>query len=131
MDEERHRISLGMKNLDIVEDNSLSEESDEAKDDSIDDSDSELGGNMLDSDPIPAAVESREPFALPVVILDDMEQFCPDVELVQNEKQIDGTDNIDEKKSRRARKKAKQERSLMPYPFLLSTKLWFTGFPLS
>ena len=62
---------------------------------------------MLGGDSILAAVESVKPFE---VILDDMEHFCPDVELVQNEQQIDGTDILAEKNNRRAEKKAKEQR---------------------
>lgn len=146
MDEERHRISLGMKNSYICDgidtqtsSRQISDESIE-RNDSFDDTqltmspDSNLAGIQdVDSNseneefPILAKVELRASVPPLEVTLDDVEISDMDNIISQDEGHIDDADTINKKNERRANKKAKAERlfynSLLQYiPHHLSQK---------
>ena len=129
MDEQRHRISLGMKNA-YIEDNDdielpSKQESDEAirENGSSDDTrlvmfpgSSLIGLQNMDIEGengdcmVLAQVESRA-FIPPLeVSLDDIDQPDMDNLVSSNQAQIDEADTINEKNKRRPKKKAKEER---------------------
>lgn len=128
MDEERHRISLGMKNLDAQDDmDSSKEESDEeiSKNGSIDDDDVpklkifpessflEIQGMDVECKDEECSVlaqgESRASIPPLEVTLDDIEPAHLNDEVKQNQGHIDRADIIDKKKQ--AKKKPKKLRS--------------------
>ncbi|KDP21906.1 hypothetical protein JCGZ_03044 [Jatropha curcas] len=127
VDEERHRVSLGMKNLDNGNDMSRlpsKEESDEdiSENDAADDSGSKrhesssLGNPSVDVEPendecpLPAQAESRASIPPLDVTLDDMELSDVDDVIKQNQEQIVEANVIDEKNNRREKKKSKEQR---------------------
>jgi rRNA biogenesis protein RRP5 len=128
VDEERRRISLGMKNLDVQDDmNSSKEESDEEKseNESMDDSNAQikiipesslLGIHNIDVEcqnerSILAQAESRASIPPLEVALDDTEHSHPDDVLLQNQGHIDEADTM-VKKNRQEKKKPKKLRSI-------------------
>lgn len=129
MDEERHRISLGMKNLDVRDDmnSSKEEESDEemSENESMDDSNAQikiipesnlLGIHNIDIEcqnerSILAQAESRASIPPLEVALDDTEHSQPDDVLLQNQGHIDEADTM-VKKNKQEKKKPKKLRSI-------------------
>lgn len=129
MDEERHRISLGMKNLDVRDDmnSSKEEESDEemSENESMDDSNAQikiipesslLGIHNIDVEcqnerSILAQAESRASIPPLEVALDDTEHSQPDDVLLQNQGHIDEADTM-VKKNKQEKKKPKKLRSI-------------------
>ncbi|KAK7848536.1 rrna biogenesis protein rrp5 [Quercus suber] len=129
VDEQRHRISLGMKNA-YIEDNDdielpSKQESDEAtrENGSIDDTrlvtfpgSSLIGLQNMDIEGengdclVLAQVESRASIPPLEVSLDDIDQPDMDNLVSSNQAQIDEADTINEKNKRRPKKKAKEER---------------------
>ncbi|XP_073261303.1 rRNA biogenesis protein RRP5 isoform X2 [Populus alba] len=124
VDEERRRISLGMKNLDVRDDmNSSKEESDEemSENESMDDSNAQikiipesslLGIHNIDVEcqnegSILAQAESRASIPPLEVTLDDMEHSHPDDVLFQNQGHIDEADTM-VKKNKQEKKKPKK-----------------------
>ncbi|KAJ6870677.1 rRNA biogenesis protein RRP5 [Populus alba x Populus x berolinensis] len=124
VDEERRRISLGMKNLDVRDDmNSSKEESDEemSENESMDDSNAQikiipesslLGIHNIDVEcqnelSILAQAESRASIPPLEVALDDMEHSHPDDVLFQNQGHIDEADTM-VKKNKQEKKKPKK-----------------------
>lgn len=131
MDEQRHRISLGMKNAYIQDSDDTElpskQESDEAIGENGSSDDTRLvtfpgssliglqnmdiegeNGDCLDL----AQVESRASIPPLEVSLDDIDQPDMDNLVSSNQKQIDEADTINEKNKRRPKKKAKEERLL-------------------
>lgn len=129
MDEERRRISLGMKNLDVRDDmnSSKEEESDEemSENESMDDSNAQikiipesnlLGIHNIDIEcqnerSILAQAESRASIPPLEVALDDTEHSHPDDVLLQNQGHIDEADTM-VKKNKQEKKKPKKLRSI-------------------
>lgn len=128
VDEERRRISLGMKNLDVRDDmNSSKEESDEemSENESMDDSNAQikiipesslLGIHNIDVEcqnerSILAQAESRASIPPLEVALDDTEHSHPDDVLLQNQGHIDEADTM-VKKNKQEKKKPKKLRSI-------------------
>lgn len=124
VDEERRRISLGMKNLDVRDDmNSSKEESDEemSENESMDDSNAQikiipesslLGIHNIDVEcqnerSILAQAESRASIPPLEVALDDTEHSHPDDVLLQNQGHIDEADTM-VKKNKQEKKKPKK-----------------------
>lgn len=129
MDEERRRISLGMKNLDVRDEmnSSKEEESDEemSENESMDDSNAQikiisesslLGIHNIDIEcqnerSILAQAESRASIPPLEVALDDTEHSHPDDVLLQNQGHIDEADTM-VKKNKQEKKKPKKLRSI-------------------
>ncbi|KAF4369032.1 hypothetical protein F8388_013361 [Cannabis sativa] len=130
VDAERNRISLGMKNFYVLENDDAEESSDQVADATINNSsvnDTKLvslpesgfqGIHNMDVEcpslnleiPILAQAESRA-FVPPLeVALDDIYQENVDGITIQNQELINVTDTLDEKSKREAKKKAKKER---------------------
>lgn len=129
VDEQRHRISLGMKNAYIENNDDIElpskQESDEAtrENGSIDDTrlvtfpgSSLIGLQNMDIEGengdclVLAQVESRASIPPLEVSLDDIDQPDMDNLVSSNQAQIDEADTINEKNKRRPKKKAKEER---------------------
>lgn len=128
MDEERRRISLGMKNLDVQDEmDSSKEESDEemSENDSNDGSNAQikifsesslLGIHNIDVEcqnehSILAQAESRTSIPPLEVTLDDMEHSHPVDVLSQNQGHLDESDTMVNKK-KQEKKKSKKLRSI-------------------
>ncbi|XP_044501490.1 rRNA biogenesis protein RRP5 [Mangifera indica] len=128
VDEEKRRISLGMKNSYFSSDNDLQMLSEEETDEDIEENGSHDQSLMLDGS-LPAVedsdIESEDGEALVLaqtesrasvppleVTLEDIEQPVMDNVVSQNMERIDVADNKDEKNKRQAKKKAKEEREL-------------------
>jgi rRNA biogenesis protein RRP5 len=129
VDEERRRISLGMKNLDVRDEmnSSKEEESDEemSENESMDDSNAQikiisesslLGIHNIDIEcqnerSILAQAESRASIPPLEVALDDTEHSHPDDVLLQNQGHIDEADTM-VKKNKQEKKKPKKLRSI-------------------
>lgn len=126
MDEEKRRISLGMKNSYFSSDNDLQMLSEEETDEDIEENGSHDQSLMLDGS-LPAVedsdieseggealvlaqTESRASVPPLEVTLEDIEQPVMDNVVSQNMERIDVADNKDEKNKRQAKKKAKEER---------------------
>ena len=129
MDEERHRISLGMKSLDNENDMDILSFKEESSEAIGDDSGSQphessslaVEGMDIESENEECAVlaqaESRA-FIPPLdVTLDDLENSDMDGAIDQNQKDVDETKIIDKKEKRQAKKKANEERSFENYLF--------------
>lgn len=128
MDEERRRISLGMKSSYFCDNTDNLKPSDQRSDDAFGDNhilaDSQMtlppsNSPMLQNvdirsengkHPIIAQVESRASILPLEVTLDDVEDSPVNNAVGQSLENIDNTDTIDEKNNRRAKKKAKEER---------------------
>lgn len=128
VDEERRRISLGMKSSYFCDNTDNLKPSDQRSDDAFGDNhilaDSQItlpqsNSPMLQNvniqsengkHPIIAQVESRASILPLEVILDDVENSPVNNAVGQSLENIDNTDTIDEKNNRRAKKKAKEER---------------------
>lgn len=134
MDEERRRISLGMKRSYIDNNDNQqvpSDESDEDDDSSLNDSSTMCRDKQFqildlecetDDHQVLEQVESRASIPPLEVTLDDMDQ--PDMNsAVTCQEQIDKTDTTDEKNQKRAKRKAKEERSFILS--CLSLELYF------
>ncbi|KAJ0089046.1 hypothetical protein Patl1_32885 [Pistacia atlantica] len=128
VDEEKRRISLGMKNSYFSGDNDLQMLSEEETDEDIEENGSHDHSSMLDGslpaaedsddesedgeDMVLAQSESRASVPPLEVTLEDIEQPDMDDVVGQSTEHIDEADNKDEKNKRRAKKKAKEEREL-------------------
>ncbi|TKY53223.1 RRP5-like protein [Spatholobus suberectus] len=124
VDEERHRISLGMKNSYMRDETVLQIPSEEGSDEPIADGKKSitsmnsglLGTSNIDVDdeinqfPILSRVQERANIPPLDVALDDFDQFDVNNTNSQSEEHANEEDTINEKHKRREKKKAKEER---------------------
>lgn len=128
MDEQRHRISLGMKDSYIRDNVDIQQHSQKVPDEVIkengfsDDTrlltfpSSVLGAQNIDIEvesgecPILAQVESRASIPPLEVSLDEIDEPDMDNLVGRSQEHVDKTDTIHERNKRQAKKKAKEER---------------------
>lgn len=137
VDNERHRISLGMKNSHFGDDIEIQTPSKLTSDEDEGDKEEGEGEEVVDRNgqmdnthkpnsdhqsqveefPVLAQVESRASILPLEVSLDDIEQADMDVAVSWTEEHAAVADTKDEKSKRRAKRKQKEDRS--PFSFLL------------
>ncbi|PON46626.1 Polyribonucleotide nucleotidyltransferase [Parasponia andersonii] len=126
VDAERNRISLGMKDFYVLDDDDTQEPSDQEADVTIENNgfldntklislpESDLLGvqNMEVECEIPILAQAEARASVPPleVALDDIYQENVDGIIIQNQEHIDDGDTLDEKSKRQAKKKAKKDR---------------------
>ncbi|KAL4342371.1 hypothetical protein GQ457_08G016920 [Hibiscus cannabinus] len=125
LDEEKHRISLGMKNSYLTDDIDITEKEDSDEDIEETDVMDEEARSILLTDSTPtgmnieyesgassvlAQAESRASVPALEVTMDDIEHDDLDVLISQNQADNNNVITIDEKSKRREKKKAKEER---------------------
>ena len=138
MDEDRHRISLGMKNSYFMGNHYTQSDSKQNSMDVFDKYDHILGTQLtilaesglsgiqnfdIEAEnaeiPILANVEARASVPPLQVSLDDIERSGMNDVSCQNKENIDHSDATDEKRKRKEKKKAKEERWFVIYSFSL------------
>ncbi|WRX22777.1 S1 domain - like 5 [Theobroma cacao] len=122
LDEERHRISLGMKNSYLTDDIDIQIPSNEESDEDVEETDDTRSRMLTDStlgmaieyengaSSILAQAESRASIPPLEVTLDDIEHSDMDILVSQNQANSNEAVTGDEKNKRRAKKKAKEDR---------------------
>ncbi|KAL2326887.1 hypothetical protein Fmac_020314 [Flemingia macrophylla] len=110
VDEERHRISLGMKSSYMSDKTLLQILSEEGSDEPVEDVEDEI--NQF---PILTQAEQRVDIPPLNVALDDFDQFDANNANSQSEKHANEEDTTNEKHKRHEKKKAKEERSCTLY----------------
>ncbi|CAL0321523.1 unnamed protein product [Lupinus luteus] len=114
VDEERHRISLGMKSSYMGDDSDLEMTSEQgSEEDPVPDSSLlETYNKDIEDDQIPILSQAKERESIPPleVVLDDLDEFDVSNNNTQNEVQANEKATIDEKQKKREKIKAKQER---------------------